>query len=343
MAQVHDIQTLKNEFNRTAMGRDLMQFANDNGITIEYDKSVADRGALATYSSWISTAKVNPELPMEEQVLFLAHELRHAWQDKVLKCAELEAKLVSPEERWTLRRFEEADAEAWSSYFWAERMIELNMQSFVPQNSFQEFLFAVKIRHEIEKTDNGLTLDEYRDIVVKRAFEDLGSGYNSTHLRLAGNQLTRLEGLVSGARTLVNAYEYDKADAAIKSLQAQLDAAPTRAELEKNLRQYFGTSLDSTEPTSLQSDKVTTDDIFKNFPTPGTEFFSPWSPPVASSTGDKLAALERSFQTAKKDVDYLTRLNNANRILHKGEKPATQKAPEVQKPKVSVKKGPQII
>lgn len=261
---VTNVIELRQEFTRTALGRELMALADKNGITIEYDATLKDRGRLAEYSADEKKATVRPDLSADDQILYLAHELRHAWQDIVVGYDEMEDRLLTPTQQWVLRRFIEADAAAFSAVFLAERMQDMR-QTKQPLDSVAhiEYMLARVLLKEYTSPD-GLTHNEYRQFVLTSAFDSL-STYNPQHILLATIGMQGISETLRQAKNFSDTGQFGKADIMLDHLDSLFASTPTAAEFDTWLRQMGGTHLDTEKPTALQDPAVTTQQMFNRY------------------------------------------------------------------------------
>lgn len=266
---------LRAEFSRTALGRELLEYADSCNVDIVHNDMLM---CSAEYSPMENRIRVDSRLKMEDQVVFFAHEIRHAWQDKTLGDWHAEdSVLLSPQQVWTLRRYCEADAAAFSAYFWADRMTALAGETFsASENSESEFIAASYLRCEVDSPD-GLTLDEYKDMVLVPFLNGL-SWYDRRHLECASKPKRTLTAVLNKAA--------DKGPAALEGIAQRLDLAPDAASFENFLRGYGGLSLDPAAPTSLRGAAVTGVLLMQDYPLPSADVLK----------------LEEEFQVLKKEV-----------------------------------------
>ncbi|MDP2205490.1 MAG: hypothetical protein Q8K65_04220 [Alphaproteobacteria bacterium] len=244
-----DISQLRSEFSRTSLGRDMLAMAAAHNIDIQYDNALIESTAAGTYSAGNKKVRMDPSQPMAEQVMYLAHELRHAWQDIVLGYGEMENRLLTPQQQWTLRRYLEADAFAFSAYFMAERMQELpgvplprgDREMGSARNLFAEF-----------SSDDGLTHDEYRRFALERMFTFLDS-YDENHLRLATEANQPLDTDIRFAEELMQRGDLEPAYHTMQGLAARMQGTPSAEAFSEYLRRFGGMSLAPEDQTTLQT------------------------------------------------------------------------------------------
>lgn len=260
-----EVAALKVEFNKTAAGRKMLAFAQDNGITFTVDSTLAERGNLAEYSPMHSQVRLKPGLAGEELAIYGAHELRHGWQDKKLGYAEIETETyLSPKQRWTLRRYLEADAAAFSAWFAADRMKHLDLESADYRSATKERDVAKNLHAEFSTAD-GLTQDEYRTLALEVFLEDIAD-YNHRHLMLAYDYASDFGKLVVGALVAREREGPTAAKLLLDPILEKLGKTPDAATFEAYLRQMGGTSFDLSEKTSLQSDSVSVRKLTQDYP-----------------------------------------------------------------------------
>lgn len=248
-----DVSQLRSEFSKTSLGRDMLALADANGISIVYDDALSGTTLLGSYNAGTKSLRMNPSQSMAEQVMIMAHELRHAWQDVVLGYGEMETRLLTPQQQWTLRRYLEADAFAFSAYFMAERMLELPEAE--RPDGLRE-MAAAHLLHAEFASDDGLTNDEYRRYALDRMFETLGASYNETHLRLANEQNKPFDDDTKFAQQLLRRGDIDGALVTMRSLQERMNTTPSAQTFDEYLRRFGGMSLDPAQQTALQPPAV---------------------------------------------------------------------------------------
>ena len=240
-----ELRTLKSEFAKTPLGADLLRYAKNNGIRFALDASIAPT-SVAEYNPADATIRIRPGTPLESAVIRTAHELRHGWQDKALGAFAKENGVLTPWQRWTLRRYMEADAEAFASYFEANRLqqgvqIQAGFADVMPAS-----MIAMRLRGEYWTRD-GLTFGKYRHLAFEPALAAL-QGYNAQHLSFV-EKMTRQRVSTGGGK---------------EKLEAQ--KAPDDASFAEFLRGFGGISFDKGAHTSLQSTVITPDMLTRGYP-----------------------------------------------------------------------------
>lgn len=235
------LKLLKAEFGRTPLGRALLDFAEKQNIAIKFDAAIAATNNYAQYVPENSTVSVRPDLSLEEQVMYLAHELRHGWQDKTLGYAELNSKRLTPLQRFSLQRYVEADAHAFAAFFWADRMERLGVQP-VADHAGYELALAHKLRRKMDGQGN-VALADYRDLALLPYFDHL-ENYNERHVAMAGRA-------VDGLRAEVKAALEEGLSSSFNRLAADIAAASNDANFTAWLRQLGGTDLSVNTATAL--------------------------------------------------------------------------------------------
>jgi len=244
-----DISQLRAEFSRTSLGRDMLALAAAHNIAIEYDGALTESTAAGTYNAGQKKVRMDPSQPMAEQVMYLAHELRHAWQDIVLGYAEMENRPLTPQQQWTLRRYLEADAFAFSAYFMAERMTELPDATLPGGN--REMESARKLFAEFD-SDDGLTHDEYRRFALERMFTFL-DGYDEKHLEIALGANKPLDIDIKFVQDMLRLGDLQTAYATARELETRLSQTPSGESFTEYLRRFGGMSLEPGAQTALQA------------------------------------------------------------------------------------------
>lgn len=310
---VDNITELRAEFSRTVMGRQLLEMADKGGVTIVYDSTLPERQAYAEYSAGTKQASVRPDLSTGDQVLYLSHELRHAWQDLELGYGEMENRMLTPVQRWVVRRFLEADAAAFSTVFLAQRMQAMH-QAEQPDDSgaYFEYVLAKELLREYRSGD-GLTAAEYREQVLSTAFSNLGS-YDNKHLMLAIKGTEGLKADVDLARFYVENNMFAQADIALRNLKELTATTPSDAEFEQWLRRMGGTSVLAAAKTALQDGTVSREEMFNNYAGLGS------APDMAAATPDattqtviSLHIANNLHMTLVEIIDKLDKLNEAQK------------------------------
>lgn len=235
------LKLLKGEFGRTPLGRALLDFAEQQNIAIKFDVAIAATNNYAQYVPENSTVTVRPDLSLEEQVMYLAHELRHGWQDKALGYSDFNAKRLTPLQRFSLQRYVEADAHAFAAFFWADRMQRLGVQP-VADHAGYELTLAHQLQQKVDAAGN-VALADYRDIALLPYFDHL-ENYNERHIGMASRA-------VDGLRAEVKAALEEGLSSSFNRLAADIAAAPDDAAFAAWLRRLGGTGLSVNAPTAL--------------------------------------------------------------------------------------------
>ena len=269
-AEHPEVTSLKAEFNRTAKGRELMEYAKTHNIRFRVDPTLAKRDNSAEYSPTTSEVLLKPGLKGEQRVIYTAHELRHGWQDKALGYAQLEVQQLAPQQRWVLRRFLEADAAAFSAYFAADRMQQLDLKKADYGSANEEKDIARKLHKEFSSPD-GLTGPEYLKIAFEPTLANIGPGYTERHLDLIYDLVMNVGHRVMAASTAMMKRDHATALQLLDPIMAAVKTAPDDAAIEAFIRRMGGTSFDTQQPTPLQSagisaKKLTEDYALRLFP-----------------------------------------------------------------------------
>lgn len=299
------VAELRTEFGKTALGKELLDFADEKGVKILCLDGLPDDD-LGSYAAWNNTLKIDNTLPLENKVGVLAHEIRHAWQDEVLGYDELEVKLLTPEQNWILRRYIEADAFSYASYFWADRMMEGQASRLPAKEQTGSYAAALKLKEELR--GDGLSDAEYRQMALGRFFDSFRDDgrYDDAHLRLAEGQENELRTMLNDAMRLMKDGKPYAAAEVFKEIDRQLETAPNGAEFEVFLRRFGGRSFDGKAATSLQDSAVTKEDILVSYPeAKKAERIDPSTP----TTQEKLEIAEKEFQQLKETAQMMGALN----------------------------------
>lgn len=263
-AEHPEITTLKAEFNRTAKGRELMEYARRHNITLRIDPTLSRRSNSAEYSPSTSEVLIKPGLKGEQRVIYTAHELRHGWQDKALGYAQVERQALAPQQRWLLRRFLEADAAAFSAFFAADRMEKLDLKKADYGTAAEEKNIARSLRDEFRSRD-GLTGAEYLRIAFEPMLGNIGPGYTERHLTLISDLVMIMGNRVVAASTAVMKKDHATALQLVDPIMAAAKGAPDDAAIEAFLRRMGGTSFDLSVETPLQSPTVTAKKLTQDY------------------------------------------------------------------------------
>lgn len=320
------VTQLREAFNDTALGREMLKFADDNGITIHYDATLSERGSHANYQSWDKRANVDSDLSLEDQVIYLSHELRHAWQHVVLGYDTMEQRLLTPEQRWTLRRFVEADAAAFSTVFLAERLEAYPDRRINIGTAEFEHSVAATLRAEFQ-SDDGMTVEEFHRHAFEKAFADL-TPYNTKHLALAQSLTDHLAQQIRETETLMDKQDFRGARAMIRNMKNKLDTTPSNQEFDTWLRRFGGPSMDPAAQTALQKPGVASSVLSTLAKAPDTL--------LADSTGNKspvsqtLTTAEKWHQSLRTTVSLLEQINDLQEKLAEQERKAQQQQPRAQ-------------
>jgi hypothetical protein len=244
-----EIRALKNEFVKTDLGVMLMSFAQNHNIRFVMDSSLGARHSKAEYDPSNGTIAIRPGQKLEALVIYTAHEIRHGWQDKVLGAPGMERGVMTPWQRWTLRRYLEADAEAFASYFEADRMrdgvhIGPGFANAVPASNI-----AMRLRGEFMSKD-GLTFEKYRKLAFEPCLAALFT-YNARQLDLIDDMT-----LEFGKKVTAAGNDQTK----LAALDAAVKSAPTTAQFANYLRHFGGVSFDPHAQTSLVNKNIVTDE-----------------------------------------------------------------------------------
>ena len=284
-ADAPEIAALKADFAKTALGIHILRFAQSRNIQFELDPTLAARHNKAEYSPATGKILIRPGLKSGGLVIYAAHELRHGWQDKVLHAITLEQRVLTPWQRWTLRRFLEADAEAFSAYFEADRL-----QNGLPMGpGFSEAKPAAGISlrlHNEFSSPNGLTYAEYRKLALEPSLSALFT-YNAKQLDIVEDMT-----LVFG-KSVTSAIG-DKAKLA--ALEEMVTNAPDDAAFDAFLRRLGGVSFDVSAQTSLQSAAVTHETLTQVYPRlEANKDVRESFPPVLNKSIADMTALQESY------------------------------------------------
>jgi hypothetical protein len=114
------LDTIKARMQQTELGRELLQFADDQNIRIAMSNSkVMDfnpkDGLFVKGRNYSTYILLNGDIKYDDEIMMsLAHELRHSWHERVIKSGEME---LDPRRHWLMRRIQEADAFSFEVHF----------------------------------------------------------------------------------------------------------------------------------------------------------------------------------------------------------------------------------
>ncbi len=245
---------LRMEFAKSARGAELLDFADSAKVAIAYDST---RSAIAhapvSYDARTNTVLLKPAMPLEEECLRLGEGLRRAWQNHALNHSEIEdTTLIMPRQRWALKQIGTADALAYSSLIWAERLNanKIPMDQPVPRFGHDAFEIAQNLRAEIN--GDGLSLGEYRKIALKPAFRALAPYFRDN---LEAYNEERIDNYVK-LRALADAA--DLPTSTMDSLATLRDSHVEDAKFTRRfIRQMGGMSLETDAKTAWSRAHVT--------------------------------------------------------------------------------------
>ena len=260
--QVQTIAELEADFGRTPLGRQLLDYVHAKGITIMYEANQPT--SYAAFQPDQNRIIVRPDLSREEQAIYLAHEIRHSWQQHELHYGSMEARQLSPGQRFTLRRFLEADARAFSAYFTADRHERLGMSDVQFGTAQAERQMVTMLRAEFNSA-NGLTSAEYRVLGLENSFGFL-SGYNPRHLSMVIERTESFGRRVEAADDANGGRDYLRIRENLLRLTRERNNAPSAHEFEVYLRHFGGTSFNVKAPTPLHDPAVSLQTLTYTYP-----------------------------------------------------------------------------
>lgn len=252
------IGSLCRTFKQSTLGRDMLGFAEQQGISIVYaDADLRRKDQHAAYSDVNATVYLRRDMLEADQIIYLAHELRHAWQDKVLNYAEKNRAFLSPEQRWAFLRYIEADAFSFSAYFWACRIQEGVLMNTEGTTAAKTLEVAERLRKELDTAD-GLTLTEYLNTSLRQYLIALGEydPAHATEVSLGNKYMAhRLSLLEMKKKSLgIEAIQEE-----VQVLAQKIEAAPPDSVFARYLRQFGSLSFDKNSGASALQDPSHTD------------------------------------------------------------------------------------
>lgn len=303
--QVQTIAQLEADFGRTPLGRQLLDYVHARGITISYE---ADQPtSYAAFQPDANRIIVRPDLSREEQVIYLAHEIRHSWQQHELHYTGMEARQLSPEQRFTLRRFLEADARAFSSFFTADRHERLGMNDVDFATAQRERQIVTLLRGEFNSA-NGLTPAEYRVLGLENSFGFL-SGYNARHFDMVTGRLDRFGARIEAADDANGGNDYARIRENLLRLTRERNNAPSAHEFEVYLRHFGGTSFNVAARTPLQDPAVTTHTLTYTY---SRRVNNDNDGADAKAVNDTLRPLTAQYNAQNRRINEMRARNDAN-------------------------------
>ena len=114
------LDKIETRMKETELGRQLLQFAADQNISISMsDSKTMDPNPKDTsfikgrnYGTYIL---INGETRSDDEIMItIAHELRHSWHERVIGSSDM---AVTPRQHWLMRRIQEADAFSFEVHF----------------------------------------------------------------------------------------------------------------------------------------------------------------------------------------------------------------------------------
>lgn len=257
---------LYTEFTETKLGRDLLDFAKKNDIRIVYDERLVAERSAGAYSFEEKTVSLQTGMTIDDQIITLAHELRHAWQHINIATTPRSVVLMTPEQRWTLARYSEADAFAFSTYFMIERIHNAETPIIAPKSEI-ELTIATALSDEAE-TDDGLTLSAYRRIAFEYFLTDLSisSDYTETHLSWCENVAEHALMKIAKVKTELESKDLTAADKDLSDLIQNVTTKPASINFESILRQFGGVSANPADKTCLQDKRISLYTLTADYP-----------------------------------------------------------------------------
>lgn len=303
--QVQAIAELKADFGRTPLGRQLLDYVQAKGIAILYEPNQPT--SYAAFQPDQNRIIVRPNLSREEQVIYLAHEIRHSWQQHELHYAGMEARQLTPEQRFTLRRFLEADARAFSAYFTADRHERLGMNDVQFGTAQAERQMVTLLRNEFNSAD-GLTPAEYRVLGLENSFGFL-QGYNEKHLAMVTTRLENFAQRIERADDANGGRDYLQIRENLLRLTRERNNAPSAHEFEVYLRHFGGTSFNVKAPTSLHDPGITLQTLTYTYPRRQNNDAAGAN---AQAINDVLNPLTAQFNAQNRRINEMRAQNDAN-------------------------------
>jgi hypothetical protein len=261
------IAAFRAEMAGTPLGAQMLRNADATYMEMYYDSTLATRkSAWGLYSAETNTLWIMTNLHPDERAIAGSHELHHGEQQEFINYYGLRQTFMPPSWQYTLCRYTEADAMAFSTYEWALRMgSEKGAEKMPPMSLIEEYTLASYIRKQMD--GDGFSLDEYRDDILMTCFGSIAKKqYNETHFMAAQSVNETLEDQANKADSLLAAGKRMQAIGALMAIDNGLALMPDTAKFEGILRRFGNVSLRRDGETALQdtakTDRKTLFDVY---------------------------------------------------------------------------------
>lgn len=271
-----NIRSVYDEFSKTTLGLTLINHIDAKDIRVHIDTTET---AINGYNPVARTITLNPSSGGLETCLSqLAYHLREAQQYTDLDTGTMEQAFLSPAQFWTLKRYEEADARAFSAYIMAFRELQKKDPSAYSSLPGEIQDIVDHLADEMRNAGN-VSLARYREIAMEPTLAQIGDwpvrvrltpfsdagffgisqleDFHENLMQQIKQRHSYIEKEIKGLSSLP-AEEYAEKVAVLKQ---RLDSAPDATAFEQYLRRFGGMSVDISAPTSLQSDDIDSNTI----------------------------------------------------------------------------------
>ena len=295
-------------FSKTQLGRDLLDWAKKADLKLFYNEDLPN--AYGVYDSDKHELNIRPNMLLDDSLVTLSHELWHAYQDERIKYSAAYFSFLEPQQRWTLLRFCEADAFAFSAYFMADYIKNAPKETLEVQNTIDVIKITSLLFNEMN-SDDGLTLREYREIAFEYFLKYIADmpGYIDKPLQANIGMGARMSAQIELAQDYIKHNEFEKADEILQKAQKTIDDAPNEKHFEKMLRQFGAVQASHNTRTSLKDksvsrQKVTQDYAFMVFGAiePQTQQAIAGLKRIFKQTSEKYDTIKHELQTTQKEL-----------------------------------------
>lgn len=298
-----EMEELRADFGRTQLGRDLLAFADSNGVSMVSEPELHADGRLGVFH-FAGHISIQSGMTRAEQIVVLAHEIWHAYQELQLNKGSIDYQTsLMPLQRWDARQYLEADARAFSAYFMADRRVKLGIESGELTTGYITFERGIADQLENEMRGDGLSPAEYRLMALIPSFAHIGN-YKSMHERIAIAENDWFDQNLRDIRSHLDQGGFDEAKKIIDKTNEKLATAPGDSLFEATLRRYGATSLDLSAPTALSdTSEITRNDLTRVFPF----FADPRSQSVSDMTRHRteMDYRDSQFEEMKEEFAFL--------------------------------------
>lgn len=305
--KIDEASALYGEFSKTELGCELLAFAKANNIGMAYDAKVNAADNCAEYNADTNIISLSYGMTADDQLISLAHELWHAWQDIHIKYSEGRDILLAPQEQWTLNRFIEVDAFAFSSYFLADYLHSTGKETVDAPFSEDEAAVAEKLLSEIRSCD-GLTLAEYRTVAFEYFTANLPGYYKGCHLRHNENAAVKMFGKLDQVDKYIQDEKLNVAHRELNDIRETASNKPDCFPLEERLRQ-FGANEINPKATCLQANAVSSETLLQDYPfrCPANEDAAAYKAGLCKAfneTAERYEAVRKRIERTQDALDY---------------------------------------